>query len=109
MKTGRLPDERIDTFCRLTRNERSQLNLFKGDRAKNEELEKVIKAMPLISVTSAAQPSRNNDGSEPLTIKIDVKYDNLPDNQEPGYVHSAAYPDLKKHSLYVIVTDKIAR
>ena len=99
LKTHQIPDGRIDTFCRLTREQRSKLNLFDGDKAKNMELEKVIKAMPLVTVTSKVEVEGETTmtASDIISIKIELKYDFLPENTGPGYVCSAAYPFLKKH------------
>lgn len=50
LKEHQIPNGRIETFCRLSKEERARLNLFKGDKAKNAELEKVIASMPIVSV-----------------------------------------------------------
>lgn len=42
LKDMQIHDGKIDTFCRLTKAERAQLNLFGGNKAKLAELEKVI-------------------------------------------------------------------
>ena len=90
LKTHQIPDGRIDTFCRLSKEQRAKLNLFDGDKAKNIELEKVIKVMPLITVTSKVEVEGETTmtASDIISIKIEVKYDNLPEKQGPGYVIS---------------------
>ena len=111
LKTHQIPDGRVDTFCRLTREQRSKLNLFDGDKAKNLELERVIKAMPLITVTSKVEVEGETTmtASDIISIKIELKYDNLDEKTGPGYVCSAAYPFLKKHQWHIIVTDAQTR
>lgn len=111
LKTHQIPDGRIDTFCRLTPEQRAKLNLFDGDKAKNIELEKMIKVMPLITVTSKVEVEGETTmtASDIISIKIEVKYDNLPEKQGPGYVVSQAYPFLKKHQWHIIVTDAQTR
>ena len=53
---NKIPNAKIDTFCRLTPQKRKELKIFEGADAdaKYAELEKVIKAMPIISVTAEA-------------------------------------------------------
>ena len=53
----------IELLCRMSKEERNELKLFDGDEAKNSELEKVIKAMPLISVSAIAF----TEGEEKMT------------------------------------------
>ena len=63
LRDFKIKDGSIDTFCRLSKETRKQLNLFDGDKAMNEELEKVVKAMPLISVSAEAF----TEGEEKMT------------------------------------------
>ena len=47
----------------MSAEERKKLNLFDGDEAKYSELEKVVKAMPLVSVSAKAF----TEGEEKMT------------------------------------------
>ena len=42
LRDHQIPDGKIDTFCRLTPEQRAKLNLFGGNKAKLAQLEMVI-------------------------------------------------------------------
>jgi hypothetical protein len=90
LKTFQIPDGKISTFCRLSPEQRKKLNLFGGDSAKQTELEKVIKAMPIVSITSTVECEGEKviTAVDIVTFKIHIKYDNLPEGMGPGYLHS---------------------
>ena len=50
LREHQIPDGKIETFCRLTPQQRASLGLFGGDKAKLKELESVIACMPLVTV-----------------------------------------------------------
>jgi len=83
------------------------LNLFEGDKAKNAELEKVVKAMPLISVEAEAftEGEDKMTATDAITLKFTLKYDNLEEKETPGYVHSAKFPFLKRQNWTLIFVD----
>ena len=102
-----IQDGKIDTFCRLTPEQRANLNLFDGDVAKNKQLEQVVKAMPLVTVTSKAyvEGEKTMTASDIISIEIRVEYDNLPEDAVPGYVCSKNYPFLKRSNWYIVIVD----
>ena len=102
-----IQDGKIDTFCRLTPEQRANLNLFDGDVAKNKQLEQVVKAMPLVTVTSKAyvEGEKTMTASDIISIEIRVEYDNLPADAVPGYVCSKNYPFLKRSNWYIVIVD----
>ena len=81
----------------MSAEERKQLNLFDGDEAKYSELEKVVKAMPLVSVSAKAftEGEEKMTSSDFSTMKFELKYDNLEEQEKPGYVCSRKFPFLK--------------
>ena len=83
------------------------MNLFEGDKAKNAELEKVVKAMPLISVEAEAftEGEDKMTATDAITLKFTLKYDNLEEKETPGYVHSAKFPFLKRQNWTLIFVD----
>jgi len=91
----------------LTKEQRAALNLFDGDKAKLGELEKAIKAMPVISCEAKVHTEGEKiiTAQDVITFDIQVTYDFLSKDEKPGYVCSKKYPFLKKHSWYVILTD----
>jgi hypothetical protein len=107
LKTHQIPDARIETFCKLSTETRSKLGLFDGDKAKLSELEKAIKAMPMVSLEYKV----HTDGEavitavDVITFQFKLKYENLKEDQQPGFVCSKKYPFLKKQNWYVIICD----
>ena len=84
------------------------MKLFDGDKAKNEELEKVVKAMPLISVTAEAytEGEQKITATDVVTLKFTLKYDQLEEKETPGYVISSKFHFLKRTNWNLIFTDK---
>ena len=107
LKTHQIPNATIDTFCRLTSEQRAQLELFGGDKGKLADLEKAIKALPIVSIDSACscEGERNMTAQDVITIRVNVKYDMLEEGQIPGWVCSKKYPFLKKHNWYIMIVD----
>lgn len=91
----------------MTPAQRAKLNLFGGDKAKLAELEKVIKVMPLVSVSNKVfvEGEEIITGSDIITFNISVTYDNLPEDQNPGYICSKNYPFLRKSNWYIVIVD----
>lgn len=50
LKTHQIPNASIETFCRLTPEQRASLDLFSGDNAKLQDLEKAVRCMPLVTI-----------------------------------------------------------
>ncbi len=100
-------DGKIETFCRLTTEQRSKLGLFNGDVAKNNELEKVVKAMPLVTVSQKAfvEGEKTITASDIISFEIKIEYENLPAEVGPGYVCSKNYPFLKRPFWYIVIVD----
>ena len=91
----------------MTKGQRAALNLFNGDPVKNADLEKVIKAMPLVSVSSKVwvEGEETITASDIISFEIKIVYDNLNDKQTPGYVCSKNYPFIKKSNWYIVIVD----
>lgn len=104
----KIKDSKIETFCRLTPSQRADLNLFGGDKAKNSELEKVIKAMPLVTVTAEAftEGEEKITQTDVVTLKFTLKYDNLGEKDIPGYVCSSKFPFMKRQNWNLVFVDK---
>ena len=67
LKQHQIANGSIETFCRLTPEQRAALELFNGDKAKNAELEKAVKAMPLITCSQKVEVE-----GEKVMTKTDV-------------------------------------
>lgn len=91
----------------MTPAQRAKLNLFGGDKAKLAELEKVIKVMPLVTVANKVWVDGEDmiTAADIITFQITITYDNLPENQCPGYIHSENYPFVRKANWYIVITD----
>lgn len=111
IKTHQIRDPLIETFCRLTAEQREKLNLFDGNKAKLNELEKCIKSMPVISVDAKVftQDEKMITAQDVITFSVTINYDLLDEKTQPGYVCSKKYPYLKKSCWYVIMTDSKTR
>ena len=107
LREHKIPNGSIETFCRLTTKQRAALNLFEGDKHKNSELEKVVKAMPLISVSAEAftEGEDKMTATDAITLKFKLKYDNLEEKETPGYIHSAKFPFMKRQNWTLIFVD----
>jgi len=107
LRAAAIKDPSIETFCRLTPKQRAELNLFEGDKAKNEQLEKVVKAMPLISVAAEAftEGEEKMTATDAITLKFTLKYDQLGEKETPGYVCSRKFPFLKRQNWTLIFVD----
>ena len=97
----------IELLCRMSKEERNELKLFDGDEAKNSELEKVIKAMPLVSVSAKAftEGEEKMTSSDQISLKFELKYENLDEKDRPGYVCSRKFPFLKNQNWHLIMVD----
>jgi len=71
------------------------------------ELEKCIKSMPLVTVTSKVECEGEKviTAVDIVTFKITITYDQLPEKTGPGYVCSRNYPFLKRSNWYVCIVD----
>jgi len=107
LRAAQIKDPSIETFCRLTPKQRRELNLFEGDKAKYEQLEQVIKAMPLISVSAEAytEGEEKMTATDAITLKFTLKYDMLEEKETPGYVASRKFPFIKKQNWTLIFVD----
>jgi hypothetical protein len=63
--------------------------------------------MPLVSVHQkvTVEGEKTITAADIISFEISVKYDGLPDDQGPGYIHSQAYPFVKKSNWYFVITD----
>lgn len=107
LREHQIPDGKIETFCRLSKEQRAKLNLFGGDVAKNSELEKVIKALPLVTVSNTVEVEGESSitASDIISFEIKITYDNLAEDQCPGYICSKSYPFIKKSNWYIVIVD----
>jgi hypothetical protein len=107
---NKIPNAKIDTFCRLTPEKRKELKIFEGADAdaKYSELEKAIKAMPLISVTAEAftEGEEKITATDVVSLKFTLKYDLLDEKDTPGYVCARKFPFLKRQNWNLIFVDK---
>jgi hypothetical protein len=97
----------ISTFAKLDAEKRAKLNLFDGDADKLSQLEKVIKALPIVECKAEAftEGETSITMSDAITLKFTVTYPNYAPNEAPGYVHSTNFPFLKRQKWYLIVSD----
>lgn len=111
LKDHQIPNGKIETFCRLSKEQRANLNLFDGNKAKLDQLEKVIANMPVVSVHQEilVEGEKMITAQDIITFKIWVQYENLPENECPAYVHSENYPFLKKTNWYFVMVDEKTR
>jgi len=107
LREHQIPDGKIETFCRLSPEQRAKLGLFGGDKAKLGQLEKVIKALPLVTASYKVEVEGEETitASDVISFCISLKYDNLPEDQSPGYICSIAYPYLKRSNWYFVIVD----
>lgn len=64
--------------------------------------------MPLVTVDSKVEVEGESTitASDIISFKINIKYDLLPDNVGPGYVHSQNYGFLKLSKWYIVIVDE---
>ena len=107
LKEHQIANGQIETFCRLTPEQRAALGLFGGDKGKLAELEKVIKGMPLVRVEQKAETEgeKTITASDVISIEINITYEQLPEDQGPGYICSKAFPFVKKQNWYIVICD----
>ncbi len=107
IREHQIPDGKIETFCRLTPEQRASLGLFGGDKAKLDQLEKCIKSMPLVSVSQKVEVEGESSitASDIISFTIDIKYDLLNEKHGPGYICSKNYPFVKKSNWYIVIVD----
>ena len=107
LRAHQIPNGSIEAFCRLTTAQRRALKLFDGDEAKNAELEKVVRALPLVSVSAKAftEGEEKMTATDAITLKFELKYDKFNEDETPGYVCSRKFPFLKKQSWTLIFVD----
>lgn len=107
LRQHRIPNGSIETFCRLSKEERRALKLFGGDEAKYAQLEHKVKAMPLISVSAKAftEGEQKMTATDAITLKFELKYDNFGEKDTPGYACSYKFPFLKKQQWTLIFVD----
>lgn len=111
LKDHQIIEGSIHTFCKLEAEKRAKLGLFGDDAAKLAQLEKVVKAMPVVEVAAEAftEGEKTISMIDVITLCFSVKYTNLAENEAPGYVHSSNFPFLKRQKWYVIVADGATR
>lgn len=106
LKDRQIANGKIETFCRLTREQRSQLDLF-DDPAKMADVEKAVRGMPVISYDWSVETTGEKvmTSQDVITFRITITYDLLDQDEEPGYVHSLRYPLLKKHRFWMVLAE----
>ena len=79
--------------------------------AKNKELEKVVKWMPLVTVSSKVfvEGEKTITASDIISFEILIEYENIPKGSAPGYVCSKNYPFLKRPFWYIVIVDGATR
>jgi|LakMenEpi03Aug12_release.lakeMendotaPanAssembly.Ray.scaffolds.fasta_scaffold202282_1 hypothetical protein len=107
LKEHGISEGSISTFAKLDAEKRAKLNLFDGDANKVSQLEKVIKALPIVECKAEAftEGETSITMSDAITLKFTVTYPNYAPNEAPGYVHSTNFPFLKRQKWYLIVSD----
>lgn len=111
LKDNNILDSSIYTFCNLGSEKRSQLGLYNGDKAQLEQLEKIVRSLPIVEVKAEAlcEGEKSITMTDVITLRFTVKYTNLPAGQAPGYVHSDVFPFLKRQKWYLIVADAMTK
>ena len=85
LREHQIPDGKIETFCRLTKTQRSELEIFSADEstqeAKEKDLERVIKAMPLVSLTHRVwvEGETSITATDIISFEIVLTYDSITD------------------------------
>lgn len=111
LKDHQIIEGSIQTFCKLEAEKRAKLGLFGGDAAKLGQLEKAVRAMPVVEVAAQAftEGAAVMTMMDVITLCFSVKYTNLAATESPGYVHSEHFPFLKRQKWYLLVTDGATR
>ena len=78
-----------------------------ADRAESTEVESVLDALPLITVSMKSYVEGDEECcvGDTLTVKIRAEFKRLKEGQSSGYVHSKSYPFLRTDSWYMVITD----
>jgi hypothetical protein len=107
MKDNQIPEGSIQTFCKLSPETRAKLNLFPDDKAQLAQLEKVVKALPIVKCEAKAFTEGEDKitMSDAITLHFSVEYTNLASDETPGYTHSNSFGFLKRQAWWIIVAD----
>lgn len=67
--------------------------------------------MPLVTVSNKVEVEGEETitASDVISFTIKLKYDNLPEDQCPGYICSKNYPFIKKSNWYIVIVDAQTR
>lgn len=105
LKEQNIANSSIDTFCRLSQQERANLKLFSSDKL--NEVEALVRVLPCIEVAATAFTEGETEMtmSDAITLQFKIKLSNLKPKEYPGYVHSLQFPFLKKQGWWIIITD----
>ena len=106
LKDKQIPNGKIETFCRLSAEQRKQLDLF-DDPSKMADIERAVRGMPLISYDWSVETEGEKvmTSQDVITFRINITYDLLQPDEEPGYVHALRYPLLKKHRFWMVLAE----
>lgn len=106
MKDNQIPEGSLQTFCKLTPEQRAKLNLFE-DKAQMAQVEKVIRALPIVKCEAKAFTEGEDKitMSDAITLHFSVEYTNLAKDETPGYTHSNTFGFLKRQHWWIIVSD----
>ena len=105
LKEHQIPNSSIETFCRLSPQQRQNLKILPPTQM--NDIEALVRVLPLVSVSATAftEGEPVSTVTDLVTIRFTIKYDNLKDREFPGFVHSRRYPYLKKQSWWILLTD----
>jgi hypothetical protein len=105
MREHNIVNGSIDTFCRLSPMQRSNLKLL--DAEKMNDVEALIRVLPIVNVKARAYTEGEMEMtmSDAITLEFTIKYPNFNEKQFPGYAHSEKFPFLKKQGWYILLTD----
>ena len=70
-------------------------------------MERVISALPIVECKAEAftEGESTITKTDVVSLKFTITYVNFPIEQAPGYLHSNAFPFVKRQSWYLIITD----
>lgn len=96
----------IVDFCKLSAQQRLGLGILPAE--KMNDVEALVRVLPHVVCTAKCFTENQEEmfASDFITWQFKVQYPSLSEKEFPGYVHSKAFPFLKKQAWYVMVTDE---
>ena len=88
LREHNIANSSIDTFCRLSAQERANLKLLTPTQM--NDVEACVRVMPVIDVEAKAFTEGETEMtmSDAITLQFKIKLPNLKAREYPGYVHS---------------------